>query len=397
VRILMVAPEPVFTPRGTPFSVARTKALTELGHQVDLVTYPFGEDLRFSGLRVLRSAPVPGVHSVKVGPSLAKLPLDAALFWLAGRMLSSRSYDLLHTHEEAGFWGTFAAGVSGIPHLYDMHSSLPQQLENFRFGNVRPVVAAFETLERLTLRKSAGVIAICQDLYDRVRALAPEVPVALIENVLDPALIDPSSEEDIPSLGRNGRFTVLYAGTFEPYQGVDLMLEAVKRARESVPDLRFVLAGGNPQQIQQAKERTRALGIEASVEFRGPQRPRTISRWMREADVLLTARTSGTNTPLKIYSYLASGTPILATDIYSHRQVLNEEVAVLVEPDSEALADGLLRLWRDAEFRKRLSENAVAYFRAHYSYERYVEAVDRIVRQALEHAHRQERTGGRNW
>ncbi len=396
MRILMVAPEPVFTPRGTPFSVAfRTRALTELGHQVDLATYPFGMDLRFEGLRILRSASFPGVRAVKVGPSLAKLPLDAALFGLAGRLLQGRSYDLLHTHEEAGFWGTFVSGVSGIPHLYDMHSSLPQQLENFRFGNVRPVVAVFEALEKITLRRSAGVIAICQDLYDRVRAIAPGVPVALIENVLDPALIDPDVDRQIPSLGRNGRFVVLYAGTFEPYQGVDLMLEAVQRARETVPDLRFVLAGGNPQQIEAAKERARSLGISQNVEFRGPQSPRTISRWMREADVLLTARTSGTNTPLKIYSYLSSGTPILATDIYSHRQVLNDDVSVLVKPEPEAVADGLIRLWRDTGLRKRLSLNALAYFRENYSYERYVEAVDRIVQQALEHA-RQGRTGGSN-
>ena len=396
MRILMVAPEPVFTPRGTPFSVAfRTRALTELGHQVDLATYPFGRDLRFDGLRIFRSASFPGVRAVKVGPSLAKLPLDAALFGLAGRLLQGRSYDLLHTHEEAGFWGTFVSGVSGIPHLYDMHSSLPQQLENFRFGNVRPVVAIFEALEKITLRRSAGVIAICQDLYDRVRAIAPGVPVALIENVLDPALIDPDVDRQIPSLGRNGRFVVLYAGTFEPYQGVDLMLEAVQRAQETVPDLRFVLAGGNPQQIEAAKERARSLGISQNVEFRGPQSPRTISRWMREADVLLTARTSGTNTPLKIYSYLSSGTPILATDIYSHRQVLNDDVSVLVKPEPEALADGLIRLWRDTGLRKRLSLNALAYFRENYSYERYVEAVDQIVQQALEHA-RQRRTGGSN-
>ncbi len=394
MRILMVAPEPVFSPRGTPFSVAfRTKALTELGHQVDLVTYPFGTDLRFRGLRTLRSTSVPGIRAVKVGPSLAKLPLDAGLFWLAGRMLVGKRYDLLHTHEEAGFWGTAASGLTGLPHLYDMHSSLPQQLENFRFGNYGPVVALFAALEKLTLRRSAGVIAICKDLYDRVKKLAPDVPVALIENVLDPALVDPAEVPEEP-LGKNGRLTLLYAGTFEPYQGVDLMLEAVSRARETVPEIRFVLAGGNPTQIEAARLKSRALGLEDVVEFPGPKAPRTISRWMREADVLLTARTSGTNTPLKIYSYLASGTPILATDIYSHRQVLNEDVAVLVPPTAEAFAEGLLRLLRDESLRRRLSANARFYFRENYSYERYLQQVDDILRRAVAHSGRGAKTGG---
>ena len=55
MRILMIAPEPFFEPRGTPFSeYHRIRALLELGHTVDLVTYPFGRDVALSGLRVFR-------------------------------------------------------------------------------------------------------------------------------------------------------------------------------------------------------------------------------------------------------------------------------------------------------------------------------------------------------
>src|SRR4051794_30417723 len=80
MRILMIAPEPFFEPRGTPFSeFHRIKALTTLGHQVDLVTCPFGEDVVMPGLRVFRSLRPPFVTRVKIGPSLAKIPLDFLL------------------------------------------------------------------------------------------------------------------------------------------------------------------------------------------------------------------------------------------------------------------------------------------------------------------------------
>ena len=76
----MIAPEPFFEPRGTPFSeFHRIRALTALGHQVDLVTYPFGQNVSMPGLRVFRSLRPPFVHRVKIGPSLAKIPLDALL------------------------------------------------------------------------------------------------------------------------------------------------------------------------------------------------------------------------------------------------------------------------------------------------------------------------------
>ena len=76
----MIAPEPFFEPRGTPFSeFHRIRALVELGHTVDLVTYPFGKDVTMPGLRVFRAMRPPFVKHVRIGPSLAKIPLDALL------------------------------------------------------------------------------------------------------------------------------------------------------------------------------------------------------------------------------------------------------------------------------------------------------------------------------
>src|SRR5262250_2079348 len=80
VRILMIAPEPFFEPRGTPFSeLHRIRALAALGHQVDLATYPFGHDVTVPGLRVFRCPRPPLMRGVKIGPSFSKLILDACL------------------------------------------------------------------------------------------------------------------------------------------------------------------------------------------------------------------------------------------------------------------------------------------------------------------------------
>src|SRR4026208_1836406 len=69
VKILMIAPEPFFEPRGTPFSeYHRIRALLELGHTVDLVTYPFGEDVALPGLRVFRALRPPPVRRVGTAP-----------------------------------------------------------------------------------------------------------------------------------------------------------------------------------------------------------------------------------------------------------------------------------------------------------------------------------------
>ena len=119
VRILMIAPEPFFEPRGTPFSeFHRIRALTALGHHVDLVTYPFGQDVTMPGLRVFRCLRPPFVRRVGIGPSVPKLALDLLLsFTVLRRALASR-YDAIHSHEEAGVIGAALAMVLRVPHRF---------------------------------------------------------------------------------------------------------------------------------------------------------------------------------------------------------------------------------------------------------------------------------------
>src|SRR3981081_80004 len=103
VRIMMIAPEPFFEPRGTPFSeFHRIRALTALGHHVALVTYPFGQTVSMPGLRVFRCLRPPFMHRVRIGPSLAKIPLDALLALSAVRRALTDRYDAIHSHEEGG-------------------------------------------------------------------------------------------------------------------------------------------------------------------------------------------------------------------------------------------------------------------------------------------------------
>ena len=95
------------------------------------------------GLRVFRSRRVPWLTRVKIGPSLAKIPLDALLTLTAVRRALSARYDAVHSHEEGGVIGVILAALLRVPHVYDMHSSLPQQLTNFAFTSSRLVRRVF--------------------------------------------------------------------------------------------------------------------------------------------------------------------------------------------------------------------------------------------------------------
>jgi glycosyltransferase involved in cell wall biosynthesis len=371
----MLAPEPFFEPRGTPFSeYHRIKVLVELGHHVDLVTYPIGADVTLPNLRIFRSPRPPFVKRVPIGPSVTKFVLDVGLVLTALRQARACRYDLVHSHEEAGLLGVWLARRLGVPHLYDMHSSLPQQLSNFSLAAGRLLQPAFAWMERRTVAGSQGIITICQELQDLVGTMGAGDRSVLIENVM-------GGDVDAPPrlTGAEVRAThgipaaaplVLYSGTFEPYQGVDILIGAARRLRNRYPALRVLLVGGDAPQVEAARSRARQHGAPAL--FAGQQPAADIPAYIEACDILASPRIAGTNTPLKIYSYLRSGKAIVATDLRTHTQVLDQTVARLVSPDEAGLAQGIADLLDDPAERQRLSAAATALAERRYSRAAYI-------------------------
>jgi glycosyltransferase involved in cell wall biosynthesis len=377
VRILMLAPEPFFEPRGTPFSeYHRLKALSELGHQVDLVTYPIGRDVEIPNLRIFRSWRPPFVRRVRIGPSPIKLLLDGLmLFTIVGRVWRER-YDAIHSHEEMGLVGVRLSRWLGVPHLYDMHSSLPQQLSNFKYSRSRLLRRLFTWAEGQMVHGSQSVITICQELQDTVTGMGAGERSLLIENVMGGDVDEGPSRP-----ARDIRMAwgvpadaplALYTGTFEPYQGVDLLIDVAARLARTRPQVRVLVVGGEPQQVDAARGRARARGAADVMVFTGQQPAREIPSFVEACDVLVSPRIRGTNTPLKIYSYLRSGKPIVATDLLTHTQVLTPDIAVLVPPDPEPFAEALARLLHDPAERRAIAGRAQAVAAEKYSRDAYV-------------------------
>jgi len=377
MRILMIAPQPFFEPRGTPFSeYHRIRALTDLGHTVDLVTYPFGRDVTMAGLRLHRSWRPPFVSRVKIGPSLAKIPLDLLLAVKALHVAVKWRFDVVHSHEEGGAIGLVLAWLRGVPHLYDMHSSLPEQLSNFQFSRSRVLLAAFRFLERQMVRRSASVIVICRHLEDVARAIDPDAHVVLIENA-------PGSGDTTRPSGPNsvraqagipdGVPLILYTGTFEAYQGLDLLYEAMRVVRAQSPEARLLMAGGHPDQVARARAEAERAGVGAATVFVGERPFEEIPLFLEAADVLVSPRSRGKNTPLKIYQYLRAGRPIVATNLLTHTQVLDGSVAVLTDPSPEAFGAGILSVLRDRDLAAQLSRRARHLADTRYTYEAYLD------------------------
>jgi len=381
----MLAPEPYFQSRGTPISVYfRLKALSSMGHQVDLVTYHLGEDKSFKNVRIFRIADLFGIQNIKIGPSLAKIPLDFLLLCKAVSRLVKKKYDLIFSHEEAAFLGVFLSKARNLPHVYDMHSSLPQQIKNFDFSKSKCVITLFKGIEKFILTHSHSIIVICKDLFHQIKKAGFEEKGVLLENFLE-FETPPLSEEEVSKkrreFGSSEHKIVLYTGNFQSYQGIELLLKAVSRVKNS--KVRLLLVGGTPSSVRRMKGKAKELGIQDRVCFTGQVDPSKIPLYIRLSDALVSPRLSGTNTPLKIYSYLKSGKPLVATDLWTHTQVLDEKICILVKPDPLDMAKGIeMALFSDtAQSKARWAEEIST---QRYTLSNYIQKMDQVLKKAVE-------------
>lgn len=385
MKILMISPQPFFEPRGTPISVyQRLEALSALGHEIDLITYHVGKDVEMPNLKIHRVRGHKVIQHVRIGPSRAKILLDVQIFFRAIQMLFVKRYDVIHSHEEAAFFCMFLAWIFRTRHLYDMHSVLSNQLTNFNFGRKSIFVKIFEFLERMVLKTCHAVITVGPDLEQYVKSVGKNIRVVMIENIALHAYQTPVQPEAVEQLKNqlflDGRLPIVYTGTYERYQGLDMALECVNLVRRKHPNVFFIFVGAKVYQAQEWTEKAARMGLAGHTLFMNVVPPEDSMVYLACASALISPRLDGTSTPLKIYSYLHAEKPIVATRITSHTQVLTDETALLVEPNPQAFAEGILKVLDNPELAERLARNAHQLGQDKFGRQDYITKVNQIYK-----------------
>jgi len=350
-RILLLSPQPFFLSRGTPINVkAMVETLGGEGYAVDLLSFPFGKELDLENVNLLRSPGIPGIHSVPIGPSWRKIVLDIPFTLHALYLVCTKKYDVIHGIEEAGCVAGILGLITGKPFVYDMDSCMTTQLRDSGFLNIPFLLKIVDRIESFFIRKSAAVLTVCSALSEKAKNKALESSkVFQIEDFP----YEPATKFDVKTVERikkefslNKKSVALYTGNLEKYQGIDFLLESFAKFPESLEAL-LVIVGGDVESVENLQNKADALGIKERVVFCGQRPPEEMGAFMQAAEVLVSPRTKGENTPLKIYSYMAAGKVIVATDIHSHTQVLSEEIAFLAKPNAESFSIALREALED--------------------------------------------------
>jgi glycosyltransferase involved in cell wall biosynthesis len=239
----------------------------------------------------------------------------------------------------------------------------------------KPKLARLDERERRVCRHAAGLVTITRALLEALSERHGKIAPARV--VPDGARLPELFPAARPSPARP---RVCYIGQLYPWKGVDVLVEAMRYLDAA----ELAIVGGLPPEpdLDRLRRLAASLSVEDRVSFRGYLPPPALDAERAASDVfvipLLDSVTARLFTsPLKLFEAMASGRPVVASDLPSIREVLvHEQNALLVPPgDARALASAIERLLRDRDLGRRLAARAFADGRA-YSWDRRAEALE---------------------
>ena len=351
-RILTIAPTSFFADYGCHVRIrGQMAALRARGHEVLLVTYPSGRDV--DGIPTVR-LPWPAAGAIQVGSSRLKLALDAVLgptVLAAGLRFRP---DVIHAYlHEGALIGAAVAGLVRRPLVFDFQGSLTGEMLDHRF--LAPRSLWLGVLRRLERWIDGRPDALLASTAHGARVLTeqfgtPPARVAVLPDSVDPAHFRPASgfaAADLDALRSRlglptGRRLIVYLGLLAPYQGTDLLLEALTH----LPDVHLLLMGFPYLDRYQAL--ARRLGVAERVTFTGPVAYEDAPVHLALGDVAVAPKLSATEGSGKVLTYMAAALPVAAFDTPVHREYLGDAGCYAPPGDAAALAAALAHLLENA-------------------------------------------------
>lgn len=179
MKILFLAPHPFYQERGSPIANAMIlKFLSKRGNEVDVVTYAEGRDINYPQVTLYRTPDIACLRNIRPGFSWKKIVSDLFLFFQAIRLIWSNQYDLVHAVEESVFIALVFKIIFKVPYVYDMDSSLVEQLIE-KYFILTPFAFILRFFEMIAVKNAKAVMPVCEALAVYIEKYKPKKVVVL--------------------------------------------------------------------------------------------------------------------------------------------------------------------------------------------------------------------------
>lgn len=380
-----------------------TKALRDLGHQVELLCARDGGESRADLASALASARSTAesagqtLHRWLVDRELNPAPAGelrtmlyhAYAFRGCLNALRSSPPDLIiERHSLMGHLGLDFARELNIPLLLEVNAPITREASTYRTVHHASLAAE---IEARVLGEADGVIAVSGQLKAELTANGVEPSkIEVVANGFDTAAFS-----DIPPMeacrarhGLNGGRIIGFAGSLKRWHGCDVLLQAFEKIAVHDPSVQLLIVGTGPAE-RELRETAEQLGLRDRVHFTGGVDHAEIPTLLGAMDVAVAPFRSVEKfyfSPIKLFEYMAANRCVVASRLGQIAEVVHDGVTgLLCEPDDpEDLAEKLKTALRSSGLRAQLGDTARAIARDRFTWSRAARATIEFAQDLME-------------
>lgn len=306
---------------------------------------------------------------------VSRVPFLRAVFRLVPYLFAlwnvSGRCSLMHIMANSGWsWHLFAAPAIWIGKLRKT-----PVIVNYRGGEAASFLASSTQTVRLSMRQAATLIVpsgFLKAVFSSFNMAAGIVP-----NIVD------IKRFNNPAPHRTLRRHLLIARNLEPIYDNETAIRAFLSVYRNHPDATLTIAGSGPL-AESLRGLTESLGLAGAVVFSGHLDRDAMAQAYRKADIAINPSLVD-NMPNSVLEALASGVPVVSTNVGGVPYIVNDgQTALLVPPNSpDAMADAILRLIEDAALSEKLINNGLAEIQK-YTWQRVWPVLADVYAQAMQ-------------
>jgi 1,2-diacylglycerol 3-alpha-glucosyltransferase len=364
-KVAVVAACPFPVNYGSPGAIRELcAALSEMGMDVHIVTYPHGQDLSVGRAQCHRVAADRRYRPPAAGPSGEKLYFDFLMLGELCKTVWREKIDIIHAHNyEGALIGLFGKFVTRRPMIYQAVCLMTDELASYRF--IRPAFLAKwlgGILDWFVPIFPDHTIAVTKELYEFLAGRGiPERKLSMITSGADPRMFDHADADrfrkkyDLGSLP-----VVMYTGITNTFQRIDYLVRAFSIVLKQEPSAILMIV--NPIEdepdVADHKALAQELGIAGNVRFVGPHTLDELPDYLAMATVTVAPRPECPGHPIKLLNYMISGKPIVCFEGGAKGLTHMQDALVVTDHDWQAMGEAIVTLLRDPDLAKMLGANA---------------------------------------
>lgn len=322
--------------------------LVQMGHEVKVIA-PTSKVVNSVGTDFVK---IGKPFALPASDSIIRVPLSLKLGGEIKDVLAREKFDIIHLHEP--FVPMLCSAV--------LRFSDTVNVGTFHAADAKPGYRFGWPVSRIMLRKRRnkldGRIAVSKVAYDYARKYVPG-EYTIIPNGTNLSQFHP----DVQPLEqyRDGKLNILFVSRLEPRKGVDYLLPAFREVKQQIPASRLLIVGAGTRLRKGYEEWVKHAGLEQDVIFVGFASASDLPRYFRTADVFCVPATGRESQGIILIEAMASGVPIVTTNISGYATVVaHGEEGLLVPPrDVRSLSRALITLLNDEPLRRRLGEKGL--------------------------------------